>query len=202
MAGWLRDCSCTRFCWWIAGCSLFPLLFLKGRAARKPLEVTGAVPLSMDKLLCVSQGKFHWRPCRWVAVCREPGLPTTWKPYLVWLIGGRKWERKALSLALPRKSTSLAPPGWLRLPTPRVEVTPLLTPPSSWLPSPWGLPAWPAPAKGGAQGTLAHHWSEKVSMPLKRRWIFCRATREALLYLLTQPAACSSPVRPASPAGL
>lgn len=33
--------------------------------------------------------------------------------------------------------------------------------------------ASPAPAKGGAPGTLAHHWSEKVSMPLKRRWIFC-----------------------------
>lgn len=130
--------------------------------------------LSMDKSLCVSKGKFYWRPCSWMSACREPRLPATLKPYLVWLVSGRKRERKAPSSALARESTSLAPLGWLRLPTPRVEdVLPFPTPPSWWLPSPLGLPAWPAPAKGGAQGTLAHHWSEKVSMPLKRRWIFC-----------------------------
>lgn len=29
------------------------------------------------------------------------------------------------------------------------------------------------PSQGRCMGALAHHWSEKVSMPLKRRWIFC-----------------------------
>ena len=54
---------------------------------------------------------------------------------------------KAPSSALPRKSTSPAPPGWLRLPTRRVEVVLPLPTPLSWCcPLLWGcLPGLPQP---------------------------------------------------------
>lgn len=42
----------------LGGAGSFPSSFLKGRAAPKPLEVIGAVPLSVDKPLYVSNRKF------------------------------------------------------------------------------------------------------------------------------------------------